>query len=204
MPGGVPPADVVAFARALTSRGADALNIGIGWHESPIPTVQAIVPPGRWAPAAAAVRSALVADSTVAGIGAIAVNPRAGVEIRTSVGCGQITSEGVTYTDASGGIALAGADTVIVAIGQESHDDLTAIVRRAGISHYLIGGARDPSGLDAVRAIGDGAAAARKFTASAAQATTSGTRKIEANGTGHLFWVYTAGYVEENRLQYGN
>lgn len=427
MPGGVPPDEVLAFARALALRGADALNIGIGWHESPVPTVQAIVPPGTWAPVAAAVRTTIAAQASAAGIAAIAViasnrvnrleiaeqiladgkadfvsmarpfladprlmsssragtpvnicigcnqacidrsvadtgdpvscmvNPRAareldmpflfraataarvavigggpsglaaardlalaghqvslfeaagglggqfrlaarvpgkndyaatveymaaelmahdakvtlgrpvteadedmlrwfdgiviatgtrprrlkipgtelphvlsypdaftaglgsrvvilggggvavdvahfishtsrhevtilhrgprigarigkttrwavlaalrerGVNIQTNVRCEQITAEGVTYAEASGKLGLRAADTVIVAIGQEAEDSLATVIRRAGIPHHVVGGARDPSSLDAVRAISEGVAAAREF-----------------------------------------
>lgn len=67
MPGGTPHEEVMDFARALASAGADALNIGVGWHESPVPTVQAIVPPGTWAPVAAAVRSAIATAATASG-----------------------------------------------------------------------------------------------------------------------------------------
>lgn len=59
MDGGVPREEVLGFARATAAVGADALNIGIGWHESPVPTVQAIVPPGTWTPVAAAVKAAV-------------------------------------------------------------------------------------------------------------------------------------------------
>jgi 2,4-dienoyl-CoA reductase (NADPH2) len=59
MDGGVGSEDVAGFARALVTAGADALNIGIGWHESPVPTVQAIVPPGSWAPVAAAIKKSV-------------------------------------------------------------------------------------------------------------------------------------------------
>jgi 2,4-dienoyl-CoA reductase (NADPH2) len=48
--------ETIAFARALSSVGADALNVGVGWHESPTPTVQGIVPPGAWIPYAAAIK----------------------------------------------------------------------------------------------------------------------------------------------------
>ena len=44
--------------RQLAAAGADALNVGVGWHESAVPSVQAVVPPGRWAPVAAAVKDA--------------------------------------------------------------------------------------------------------------------------------------------------
>jgi len=44
------------YAKALEEAGADALNIGIGWHESRVPTVAAVVPRGAFAPVAAAIR----------------------------------------------------------------------------------------------------------------------------------------------------
>ncbi|SDM31163.1 oxidoreductase [Allokutzneria albata] len=55
MPGGVPAAEAARFAAALVDAGADALNVGIGWHESPVPTVQALVPQGKWTSVAAGV-----------------------------------------------------------------------------------------------------------------------------------------------------
>jgi 2,4-dienoyl-CoA reductase (NADPH2) len=59
MDGGVDQDTVLAFARALADAGADALNIGVGWHESAVPTVQALVSPGHWVPVAAAVKRAV-------------------------------------------------------------------------------------------------------------------------------------------------
>ncbi|WP_431894432.1 FAD-dependent oxidoreductase [Micromonospora haikouensis] len=59
MAGGTTRDDVLAYARALAAAGADALNVGVGWHESPVPTVQAVVPPGHWVPVAAAVKEAV-------------------------------------------------------------------------------------------------------------------------------------------------
>ena len=48
--GGSSADEVLEFARRLASGGAvDALNVGIGWHESRVPTVQALVPHGRLA-----------------------------------------------------------------------------------------------------------------------------------------------------------
>jgi len=49
--------EALSFARALASDGVDALNVGIGWHESSIPTVQQVVPSGVWVPFAAAVKA---------------------------------------------------------------------------------------------------------------------------------------------------
>jgi 2,4-dienoyl-CoA reductase (NADPH2) len=58
MKGGTSRDDVLSFARRLAGAGADALNVGVGWHEAPVPTVQAIVPPGAWVPVAAEVKAA--------------------------------------------------------------------------------------------------------------------------------------------------
>jgi 2,4-dienoyl-CoA reductase (NADPH2) len=55
--GGAPHEEVLALAEALAGDGlADALNVGIGWHEARVPTVQLLVPHGAWLPWARAVR----------------------------------------------------------------------------------------------------------------------------------------------------
>lgn len=59
LPGSSSPAEYRRLAAALAAAGADALNIGIGWHESRVPTVQALVPHGHWLPVAARIRAAL-------------------------------------------------------------------------------------------------------------------------------------------------
>ncbi|MFE9249247.1 FAD-dependent oxidoreductase [Streptomyces sp. NPDC007088] len=56
---GTPAEDTAALAVALVQAGVDALAVGIGWHESPVPTVQAQVPPGTWAGYARNVKRAL-------------------------------------------------------------------------------------------------------------------------------------------------
>ena len=53
------PEEYSALAAALADAGADALNIGIGWHESQIPTVQSLVPHGSWLSVAAGIRADL-------------------------------------------------------------------------------------------------------------------------------------------------
>jgi 2,4-dienoyl-CoA reductase (NADPH2) len=59
MPESRPWEEVEAFAAALVGAGIDALNIGVGWHESPVPTVQGAVPSGAWVPWAEAVKDAI-------------------------------------------------------------------------------------------------------------------------------------------------
>lgn len=59
--GGTPPDEVTALAVALAGAGADALSVGVGWHESPVPTVQSEVPAGTWAACAKALKRALLA-----------------------------------------------------------------------------------------------------------------------------------------------
>jgi 2,4-dienoyl-CoA reductase (NADPH2) len=57
--GGATQEEVVALAARLASGPADAVNVGIGWHESRVPTVQSGVPKAAWAPWAWAVRKAV-------------------------------------------------------------------------------------------------------------------------------------------------
>jgi len=59
MDGSSSDAEVLGLARALAAAGADALNVGIGWHESRVPTVQALVPHGAWIGVAAAIKAAV-------------------------------------------------------------------------------------------------------------------------------------------------
>jgi 2,4-dienoyl-CoA reductase (NADPH2) len=59
MPNSTTAEETLDFARTLADDGADALNVGIGWHESSTPTVQHLVPSGIWVPYAAAVKSAV-------------------------------------------------------------------------------------------------------------------------------------------------
>ncbi len=71
--GGCERADVLAFARTLAASGADALNVGVGWHEARVPSVQAIVPPGVWAPVAAEVKDELIRAEAAGGPPALPV-----------------------------------------------------------------------------------------------------------------------------------
>lgn len=59
MPGAPNPYEVLTFAERLACAGADAINVGVGWHESRVPTVQTVVPPGSWTGLAEEVKRAL-------------------------------------------------------------------------------------------------------------------------------------------------
>ena len=56
--GGTSWEDTLAFARALRAQGVDALDVGIGWHESPVPTVGMLVPRAAFAGVARGIRQA--------------------------------------------------------------------------------------------------------------------------------------------------
>jgi 2,4-dienoyl-CoA reductase (NADPH2) len=58
--GGTPQDELLELAAALADGGSiDALNVGIGWHEARVPTVQLLVPHGAWRPWARAIREAV-------------------------------------------------------------------------------------------------------------------------------------------------
>ncbi len=48
MPGSTTDDETRTFARLLAEHGVDAIDVGVGWHESSVPTVQFTVPPGTW------------------------------------------------------------------------------------------------------------------------------------------------------------
>ncbi|WP_211331657.1 FAD-dependent oxidoreductase [Frondihabitans australicus] len=52
MPGSSTPDEVDALVTALVEAGVDGISVGVGWHESTVPTVQAAVPHGVWVPIA--------------------------------------------------------------------------------------------------------------------------------------------------------
>lgn len=61
VPNSSTPDEVDALAVGLVEAGADGIDVGIGWHESRIPTVQSLVPHGVWIDTAARIKAALVA-----------------------------------------------------------------------------------------------------------------------------------------------
>jgi 2,4-dienoyl-CoA reductase (NADPH2) len=50
VPGGASAEEVMELSARLADAKVDALNVGIGWHEARVPTVQLHVPHGAWAP----------------------------------------------------------------------------------------------------------------------------------------------------------
>ena len=75
--GGTPAEDVAELAARLadpdpdrpavgSARGIDALNVGVGWHEARIPTVQQAVPEGAWVPWARELRRVAAAVPVIA------------------------------------------------------------------------------------------------------------------------------------------
>ncbi len=58
MPGSSTAEETAGFAGLLAAAGADALDVGIGWHESQIPTVPYTVTPGAWTSCAARIKAA--------------------------------------------------------------------------------------------------------------------------------------------------
>jgi 2,4-dienoyl-CoA reductase (NADPH2) len=75
VPSSSTPEEVTALALAQVAAGADAIDVGIGWHESRVPTTQSLVPHGVWIDIAARVKTALTeAGVTVPVIGSNRVN----------------------------------------------------------------------------------------------------------------------------------
>ena len=72
----------------------------------------------------------------------------------------QITPKGIEIELEDGGVELIAADRVVIAAGQERRDELRPLLERLEVPHRVVGGALNPSELNAVRAFGDGLRAA--------------------------------------------
>ncbi|WP_255455495.1 FAD-dependent oxidoreductase [Microlunatus sp. Gsoil 973] len=59
VPGSSSRAEIGDFAVELAAAGVDAINVGVGWHEAQIPTVQTLVPQGVWVPVAESIKDVL-------------------------------------------------------------------------------------------------------------------------------------------------
>jgi 2,4-dienoyl-CoA reductase (NADPH2) len=73
MPGSSTPDEVDALVHDLLPLGIDGISVGIGWHESRTPTVQAAVPHGAWLSYAARI-AGVVRDSPYPDVRVIASN----------------------------------------------------------------------------------------------------------------------------------
>jgi 2,4-dienoyl-CoA reductase (NADPH2) len=85
---------------------------------------------------------------------------RAGVEMRTGLSYRRITTEGVEIELEDRTVETIAAERVVIAAGQERRDELRPLLERLEIPHRVVGGAENPSELNAVRAFGDGLRAA--------------------------------------------
>lgn len=97
---------------------------------------------------------------------------RAGVETRTGLTYRQITREGIEIKLEDGSVETIAADRVVIAAGQERRDDLMPLLERLEIPYRVIGGAENPSELNAVRAFADGLRSAYSLAGPAARNAT--------------------------------
>jgi 2,4-dienoyl-CoA reductase (NADPH2) len=93
----------------------------------------------------------------------------AGVETYANVTYEAIFPGGVRIRDADGNARTIAADTVVIAAGQERNDPLLPAIRQLGIAYRVVGGAKDATELNAVRAFDEGLRAAHELSASFGQ-----------------------------------
>jgi 2,4-dienoyl-CoA reductase (NADPH2) len=89
----------------------------------------------------------------------------AGVETRTGLSYRRIIPEGIEIELEDGSVETIGAERVVIAAGQERRDELRPLLERLEVPHRVVGGAENPSELNAVRAFGDGLRAAYALAA---------------------------------------
>jgi 2,4-dienoyl-CoA reductase (NADPH2) len=94
----------------------------------------------------------------------------AGVQTRTGLSYRQITPDGVEIALEDGTVETIAADLVVIAAGQERRDELRPLLERLEVPHRVVGGAENPSELNAVRAFGDGLRAAYELARAARDA----------------------------------
>ncbi|WP_417561949.1 FAD-dependent oxidoreductase [Microbacterium sp.] len=86
------PDDVDALAVAVVEAGADAIDVGIGWHESRVPTVQSMVPHAAFTGIAARIRGAVRDAGVVPVIASNRINSLAQAERVLADGAADIVS----------------------------------------------------------------------------------------------------------------
>jgi 2,4-dienoyl-CoA reductase (NADPH2) len=89
----------------------------------------------------------------------------AGVETYPNVTYEAIVSGGIRIRDARGDVQTIAADTVVIAAGQQSNDALLPAIRRLGVPYRVVGGAKNATELNAVRAFEEGLRAAHELSA---------------------------------------
>jgi 2,4-dienoyl-CoA reductase (NADPH2) len=87
----------------------------------------------------------------------------AGVVFRTELEYEEITRDGVTVVLADGTRTVIPADVVVICAGQLEHDPLSESLAGAGIPYEVVGGARNATAVDAVRATREALDAARRL-----------------------------------------
>jgi 2,4-dienoyl-CoA reductase (NADPH2) len=90
---------------------------------------------------------------------------RAGVKTRAGLTYHRITPEGIEIELEDGSMETIAADRIVIAAGQERRDELRPLLERLEIPHRVVGGAENPSELNAVRAFADGLRAAYSLAA---------------------------------------
>ena len=87
----------------------------------------------------------------------------AGVETLPNVAYEAIVPGGIRVRTADGSSRTIPADTVVIAAGQERNVELLEPIRALGIPYRVVGGAREASELNAVRAFEEGLRAAHEL-----------------------------------------
>jgi 2,4-dienoyl-CoA reductase (NADPH2) len=90
---------------------------------------------------------------------------RAGVETRTGLAYERITAEGIVVRPEGGEPELVAADRVVIAAGQERNDALRPLLEATGVPLRVVGGAENPTELNAVAAFAAGLRAAHGLAA---------------------------------------
>jgi 2,4-dienoyl-CoA reductase (NADPH2) len=89
----------------------------------------------------------------------------AGVRTLPNVSYDKIVPGGIRVRTADGSDLTIAADTVVIAAGQQRNDSLLEPIRALGVPFRVVGGAKDASELNAVRAFEEGLRAAHELAA---------------------------------------
>ena len=98
----------------------------------------------------------------------------AGVETLPNIAYERIVPGGIEVRTADGDVLRVEADTVVIAAGQDRNDVLLEPLRALGVPFRVVGGAKDASELNAVRAFEDGLRAAHELAREATRFNAAG------------------------------